>query len=225
VFAVSVIMTSFFVLLGIAILLFVSTNLDDIFVLVGFFADRTYHPREVVAGQFTGIASLFGISAVASLLSIVIPLPCIGLLGTVPILIGARKLWELFQKQDSKEASWDRRKGGLRHGNIASVALVTVANGADNIAVYIPSFAIRSRAELVVIAVVFAIMTTLWCYFAHAAVKHPILAAPIRQYGHRISPAVLICLGFLILYQAGSFGLLLRALLNLERVHTTSALC
>jgi cadmium resistance protein CadD (predicted permease) len=104
----------------------------------------------------------------------------------------------------------DSQPDSLRHGNIASVALVTIANGADNIAVYMPSFAIRSKAELAVIALVFAMMTTLWCYFANALVNHPILAAPTRKYGRRISPVVLICLGFLILYQAGSFGLLLR---------------
>jgi cadmium resistance protein CadD (predicted permease) len=118
------------------------------------------------------------------------------------------KLWDLFQKQDRKERPLERRSDDLTYGNLASVAVVTVANGADNIAVYTPSFAIRSRGELVVIALVFAVMTALWCFFAHAVVKHPILGAPIRHYGHRIAPIVLICLGVLILYQAGSFRLL-----------------
>jgi cadmium resistance protein CadD (predicted permease) len=203
-------MTSFFALLGIVILLFASTNLDDIFVLVGFFADRRYHAREIVAGQFVGIASLFGVCVGASLLSIVISLPYVGLLGVAPILIGSKRLWNSFHEQRGKEEPSEGHPDGLRHGRLASVAIVTVANGADNIAVYMPSFAIRSRGELAVIACVFAVMTVLWCIFAHVVVKHPTLGAPIRRYGHRIAPVVLICLGLSILYQAGSFRLLLR---------------
>jgi cadmium resistance protein CadD (predicted permease) len=53
------------------------------------------------------------------------------------------------------------------------------------------------------------LLTALWCFVAHAIVNHPKLGSPIRQYGHRITPVVLVVLGILILYQAGSFGLLL----------------
>jgi cadmium resistance protein CadD (predicted permease) len=212
-------MKALFALIGIAMLLFASTNLDDIFVLVGFFADRKYHTREIVAGQFSGIAILFGVSVGASLLSFVIARPYLGFLGVAPILIGAWKLWDLFRKQEGTEKHLGLHPTGLRYGRLASVAAVTVANGADNIAVYTPSFAIRSHGELAVIALVFAVMTTAWCCFAHAVVEHPMLAAPIRKYGQRIAPVVLICLGFLIVYQAGSFGLLLRVLLDARILH------
>lgn len=36
---------------GLAILLFASTNVDDIFVLLGFFADPKYRTRDIVMGQ------------------------------------------------------------------------------------------------------------------------------------------------------------------------------
>jgi cadmium resistance protein CadD (predicted permease) len=41
-------------------------------------------------------------------------------------------------------------------------------------------------------------------------VNHPKLGTPIRRYGHSVTPIVLIGLGVLILYQAGSFRFLLR---------------
>jgi cadmium resistance protein CadD (predicted permease) len=206
-------------LLGVAILLFASTNLDDIFILVGFFADRRYRTREIVAGQFGGISILFATSAAASLLSFVIPLPCVGLLGAAPILIGVKKLWDLFQRQVTREQSIEPHPSALGFGRLASVAAVTVANGADNLAIYTPAFAIRSHSEIDVIALVFAVMTAAWCFFARAVVKHPTLGAPIRHYVPRIVPAVLICLGVLILYQAGSFGLLLRVQSVVSPVH------
>ena len=85
-----------------------------------------------------------------------------------------------------------------------------VANGGDNIGIYAPSFAIRSRDEIAVIALVFVAMTAFWCFAAHSMVNHPKLGTPIHRCGHRFAPIVLIGLGILIIYQAGSLGLLLR---------------
>jgi cadmium resistance protein CadD (predicted permease) len=66
-------MESSFALLGLAIALFASTNVDDLFVLVGFFADPKVRARDIVIGQYAGITVLFVVSVVASLLSLVIP--------------------------------------------------------------------------------------------------------------------------------------------------------
>ena len=82
-----------------------------------------------------------------------------------------------------------------------------MANGGDNIGIYTPSFAIRSASEIAVIALIFVVMSALWCFLAHAMVNHPKLGLPIRRYGHRLAPVLLIGLGVLILYQAGSFEL------------------
>ena len=200
-----------FALLSLAIALFASTNVDDVFVLVGFFADPQFRARDIVLGQYSGIAALFGMALAASLLSIVIPRPYLGLLGIAPIFIGAKKLLDLYHQRDKKEETLERHSSGARaYGRVATVALVTTANGGDNIGIYAPSFAIRSRDEIAVIALVFVVMTALWCFAAHSMVNHPKLGAPIRRYGHRVAPIVLIGLGILILYQAGSFRLLLR---------------
>jgi cadmium resistance protein CadD (predicted permease) len=79
-----------FELLGIAIVLFTSTNIDDVFVLLGFFADPQFRTRQVIIGQYLGITALFGVSALASLISLVIPAAYIGLLGFAPIFRGPR---------------------------------------------------------------------------------------------------------------------------------------
>jgi len=44
-------MDSFLAFIGLAIVVFVSTNLDDVFVLIGFFADENFRARDVVVGQ------------------------------------------------------------------------------------------------------------------------------------------------------------------------------
>ena len=202
-------MKSMLALIGVAIVLFASTNVDDVFVLVGFFSDKRFRARDTVLGQYVGITALFIASVAASLLSLVIPLPYIGLLGVIPIWIGGKKLLELYQRRDRTEDTLEHHSDANTNG-VATVALMTVANGGDNIGVYTPSFATRSAHEIVIIALVFAVMTALWCFVAHGIVNHPKLGSPIRLYGHRITPVVLVGLGILILYQAGSFGLLLR---------------
>jgi cadmium resistance protein CadD (predicted permease) len=201
-------MESIVALTGMAIVLFASTNVDDIFVLIGFFADPKFRARDIVLGQYVGITALFGVSVTASLLSLVIPRAYVGLLGVVPILIGARKLFDLYRQRDRTEESLEHHPDTGGNGQTATVALVTIANGGDNIGIYTPSFAIRSACEIAAIALIFVVMTALWCFLAHAMVNHPKLGSPIRRYGHRVAPAVLIGLGVLILYQARTICLL-----------------
>jgi cadmium resistance protein CadD (predicted permease) len=184
-------------LLALAITLFVSTNVDDLIVLIGFFADRSFRTRDIVAGQYAGLALLFAISAAASLLSLVIPKAYLGLLGIFPILIGIRKLIAL--RHDNSENKPTTR------GSIMGVTLVTIANGGDNIGIYTPSFAIHSAGQIAIIAIVFVAMTALWCLLAHWMVSHPNLGAPLRRYAHIIAPLILIGLGISIIHNAGLF--------------------
>src|SRR5271154_4636522 len=59
-----------FELVSQAVVLFISTDLDDVFVLLGFFADPRFRIRQIVAGQFIGIAALYALSVVGSLVSL-----------------------------------------------------------------------------------------------------------------------------------------------------------
>jgi cadmium resistance protein CadD (predicted permease) len=176
-------MESLFALTGMAIVLFASTNADDVFVLIGFFADPKFRTRDIVCGQYVGIAALFSVSVAASLLSLVLPRAYVGLLGIVPILIGLKNLFDLYRKRERTEESLEQHSDAGGNGRTASVALVTMANGGDNIGIYTPSFAIRSANEIAVIALIFVVMTAVWCFLAHAMVNHPKLGLPIRRYG------------------------------------------
>jgi cadmium resistance protein CadD (predicted permease) len=196
-------------LLGLAIALFASTNVDDMFVLVGFFSDPTFRPKDIVTGQYAGITALFALALLGSLLALVISRAYIGLFGVIAIGLGAKKLFDVYRNRDAPESRLEHPDTG-RHTRTATVAFFTLANGADNIGIYMPAFAIRSPIEIGMFAVIFAVMTGLWCFFAHWIVHHPMFGKPIRRYGHCLAPLVLIAIGVSILYDAGSFGLLVR---------------
>jgi cadmium resistance protein CadD (predicted permease) len=201
-------MKSLMALLGLAIVLFVSTNVDDLLLLIAFFANSRFRARDVMAGQYAGVAFLFIVSLAAALLSLAIPKAYLGLLGIFPILIGIGKLLELRRDRTRTAPSKDLVATTGSYGNIASVALVTVANGGDNIGVYMPSFAVHSGSQVAIIALVFIVMTALLCMLAHWMVGHPRFAAPLRRYGHIFAPLVLIGLGILIIHNAGIPSLL-----------------
>ena len=196
-------MVSSLAILGTAIVVFVSTNIDDLFVLLVFFSDTGVRLRNIVIGQFAGIAALLAISWAASRLSVVIPSTYIGLLGIAPIAIGFHKLLEFRHKSEAGEELKTHREAGV-NGQLIFIALTTVANGGDNIGVYTPLFAVLTAKELAETALVFAIMTALWCYFAHFMVNRPRLGAPIRKWGRLLAPLVLIGLGALILLRTGA---------------------
>ncbi len=187
--------------LGVAIALFASTNIDDVFVLIGFFSDPRYRPRQIVIGQCLGIAALVLASLVGALLSLVVPPAWLGLLGLVPVALGFRRLLALRADAEDEPATWT-----ASIGNALAMAGVTIAHGGDNLGIYIPVFATSSGPRLGLFVAVFAVMTALWLGLAHWLVRHPALGAPIRRIGRIATPVVLIGIGVMVLVEAGTLS-------------------
>ncbi|KMO37740.1 hypothetical protein VQ03_18800 [Methylobacterium tarhaniae] len=186
---------------SLAITLFASTNLDDLFVLVGFFSDPRYRLRQVAIGQYLGLSALVLASLAGSLLSLVVAPVWFGLLGLLPIVLGTRRLLAL-RSDDGDEAASEPAS----LGKVLAVAGVTIANGGDNIGIYTPVFATSAAPRLVLVLAVFAVMVALWLGFAHWLVHHPALGAPIRRIGRVATPFVLIGIGAMVLVEAGTLS-------------------
>jgi len=187
----------------IAILVFISTNVDDIFLLAAFFADKKLSARTVVLGQLLGIGTLVAVSTLVAWLSMALPEGWISLLGLVPLYLGLKQIKSLWTDADDS-AEDDEIQGQEQeiarslHSQLLAVAGVTIANGGDNLGVYIPLFA-NSLAAIPLFIVVFALMTLLWCFLGHVLVNNKVFGHWLRRYGHKILPVVLILLGLDIL--------------------------
>ena len=83
--------------LGLAVVVFASTNIDDIFVLLGFLVDPHFRLRNVVIGQYLGIIALIIASIAASVISLAVAPNYVGLLGILPVLIGIMRLTALLR--------------------------------------------------------------------------------------------------------------------------------
>lgn len=196
-------------LIGIGVSAFVATNIDDIFVLMLFFsssysASMTFPARQIVLGQYMGIGLLIAISTLGSLIALVVPPYIIGLLGIVPIAIGARRLVQIIKKEVKVSAHMVQAPKGNKRQYLPflTVAAVTFSNGGDNIGVYTPMFAqYNSTGQVTILIVVFMAMTAVWCIMAYYLVNHPLVASRIRRIGHIVMPFVLIGIGIYILAQ------------------------
>lgn len=188
--------------IGIAIVLFATTNIDDIFVLIALFADPAFRTRHIVIGQYLGIGALVALSILASVLSVAVAPSYVGLLGFLPILMGLYYLVSRWMGASEDEDAPSSRPTGL-----ASIVAVTFANGGDNIGVYTPVFSTNTALELVVTCLVFAVMIVVWLVSSRWLVSHPALGAPIRKYGPQVVPFVLIAIGCLVLYESGALSM------------------
>jgi cadmium resistance protein CadD (predicted permease) len=171
---------------------FAATNLDDIFLLTVFFARRV-PPRRVIAGQYLGFAVIVAVSiAAAGVVGFTIPRAWIRLLGLLPMGIGLK---ELFQMHTLNPTHVREPNGSL---GVLSVAAATLANGADNIGIYVPFFLVN-RTHLPSILAVYGLLVFVWCVAARWLGSHPVVLKTLDRWGHWVVPFVLVVLGMYIL--------------------------
>ena len=182
---------------------FAGTNVDDIIVLTVLFlsarAAGRPRPWQIWVGQYAGIAVLVAVSALAALGLAVVPDEWVGLLGLVPIALGVRGLAGAIRDGGDDESP-------VVAGNALAVAGVTIANGADNIAVYTPAFRTLGTAGSVVVVLVFAVLVAVWCAAASWLGSHQRIIELVRRYGHWLVPLVFIAIGLVILIESGVLG-------------------
>ena len=186
-------------LLALGVTAFAATNVDDAFVLLLFFGDRRYRARHVFVGQAVGLGLLVALSLVGALAAVALPARAVGLLGLLPIAIGVKQLLERRRGRGdgSAIAVAPPRASGWRQA--AAVAGVTLANGGDNVGVYVPLFATRPAGQTALLLVVFAVMLAAWTAAGYLLARRSALAGRLRRVSGVVMPWVLIGLGVTIL--------------------------
>ena len=175
--------------------IFIGTDVDDLVVLTVLFlsARAAGRPRwPIWAGQYLGIAVLVGVSLLAALGLTLVPDRYVPLLGLVPLGIGIWGLIRAFRGGDEDEPP-------VTAGGVLPVAGITIANGADNIAVYTPVFRTMDAGEVTVLLAVFAVLVAAWCAAASWLGSHRRVIAVVERYGHWLVPLVFIAIGVVIL--------------------------
>ena len=193
-----------------AVMSFVGTNIDDLFVDTLFFAEAESGEsgesvrnsgariRGVVIGKYLGIGALVFVSLLGAFGLQLLPGKYIGFLGLIPLGLGVKVAFESWRERKStqtEEISTLQKDKNL----LWSVTLVTIANGADNIGVYIPLFAGYSLWQLGILVCVFVVMIALWCIIAKRLADFPLLKVFLMRYKNVIVPVVFVVLGLYII--------------------------
>lgn len=184
----------------IAAVAFAATNIDDAFVLLAYFASPKLKDAHVVLGSYIGMAILVGAALILSTVFLAVFPDYIGFLGALPILIGLRQFWNVWRGRRDEVVDVSLSGGAFEVSEL--VAVRTIANGSDNVAVYIPLFAGQSRTEEIVTCVVSAVLVGVWCLAARWTTEHSQLGASVRQWGRWVTPVVLIALGIFVFFSS-----------------------
>lgn len=196
-----------------SLLAFAATNIDDIFILMMLFLQRNtlLQNHNIVAGQVFGMMALIVISLAGMIAGRLLPREFIGLLGLFPVYLGLKSLYIfLTGKEDDEDDQLlvDRAKPNWFHRIFSPATLyvsaITIANGSDNIGVYIPLFTVQSGFHLAIMIMMFLMMTYGLIILSDYLTKHPLIASALQKTNRVIFPLVLIGLGVYILFECNT---------------------
>ena len=179
---------------AVATVAYLGTMVDNLF---AFAAQLALSPRDrfnaLCMWQTGAVVTLVVVAvSVGSFLS-VFPLRLIGVLALAPWWLA----WRAWRHRHDATSPVTRRAG-------FSAFVVTVALGADNLAVWIPIFRANPHGRLVIALLVFAVWQGLFVAVARGLASHPRL----REHGAKISaravPGLYALLGVVIIIQCGT---------------------
>ena len=190
-----------------ALVLFVATNIDHLALLTLWFVHGQNHPgttARICAGQYVGfgviLAATIALSAISGL---VIPQEYLRFLGLIPLALGIKAAIGEIHERLSAEEDDDEDEGEAqlkgKKVSVGAVALVTMANGGDEVAAYLPVFALSTWWQIILFCAVFLLLAGVLLALARLITGRLHLAEVLERFEAIIFPSVLILLGVLIL--------------------------
>lgn len=190
-----------------AFVLFVVTNIDHLMLLTLWFVHGHQRPGttlRICAGQYLGFSAILAATAILNLISgFVIPEAQLHLLGLIPLILGVKagigEILERRESNDSRDAQSAESKLEGKPVSVGAVALVTIANGGDEIGVYLPVFALSAWWQVALFCAVFLVLAGALLALAWFITGRLGLAEVLERFEAVLFPSVLILLGVLIL--------------------------
>ena len=182
-----------------AVVLFSGTNVDDLLLISLFSAHarsgggrlRGWH---IWAGQYLGFGALIAASALIGRGLALAPERWLWLLALVPLGIGVVTLVNALRARSREEESHPpppRSAWG--------VAMITIIDGADDLAAYTPFFAAAGAQRIWVTCVMFVACVAAWCLAGGLLTSHPRVTQAIERHDWWVLPVAFIFIGIYVL--------------------------
>jgi cadmium resistance protein CadD (predicted permease) len=182
--------------IGVAVLAFVATNLDNLVLLVGILSRAGQTFASIVAGALLACVVTLCLGVSAALAADLAPQRWLGMLGVVPIALGLRELTRLVR---SRPQHRDARKSDAPALGVLGISGLLLANSADSLAALVPLFAETREALLPLVAVAILAVTLLGCGLTRWIASHPRVGPTLRRIAPKLVPFVLIAVGVYVL--------------------------
>ena len=183
------------IMIGVSVVAFVSTNLDNLFLLMGLLGGSRVRTRDAAIGYGLALGLVLSIGLAGSYAADWAADAFLRYLGLIPLTMGIRRAWNLVREPDGADLS-----DGLPAGrSIASVFAIMLANSGDSLAVFTSLMGETSELLVFVIFATALGMGALWSLAARAVVRHPRLAPRLRAIDRYVVPVLLVGIGVYIL--------------------------
>ncbi|CAF1265889.1 unnamed protein product [Adineta steineri] len=190
----------------------------------------------VILGQYLGFSILLMLSLIGYTISAILPIKIFGLLGFLIIYFGLNGLYHLIKDLWKKRKNNNTKNFqeilqnefieihqmdeniDLKENQsfcddlkqIIKVSLVTIANGNDNIAIYVPIFVRSTSSQIIAYGLGFLFMVGVLCFICYSFIHFPPIYKFAQKYAHFISPFIFIALGIYILIDSECFPWLIK---------------
>jgi cadmium resistance protein CadD (predicted permease) len=182
---------------------FLSTNIENVVILVSVFCANPKNAPAVRLGFAIGSLTLLLASLLVLLVSGWIPIRFLGLLGLIPIGFG---ILEIVRASRRNEQSYkDAGEAVQKHSRVVfSASVLMIANGGDTIAVFAPLFAETQPSGVAVLILGYLATAISLSFLSGHVCIFPQLSTPLKKYGARMAPYIMIGIGVYILLNTGT---------------------
>ena len=184
--------------LSVSFMAFVSTSMDNLFLLITYTLHPKYGIAKVRAGYLLAVLIMLGLSVAFAHGMQLLPAHIVPWIGLIPIAIGLYELW-LLRRGGPDATAETEDIGSAKRGSVLAITLIMIAHSWDSIAVLAPLLA-DTRADLDIwMAVSVVCAALLLTFFAQKTVSHEKIRTQLARYAPKILPFLLIAVGLYIL--------------------------
>ena len=183
-----------FEIAGVALAAFASTNLDNLLLLTVLQGQAHERKLAVFFGYVGAIVAIVAMGLIATQLADALPVDKVGYLGLVPIAMGIYRFVSLRRSNGDGAAVAPGPALGA-----GAVAMLTIANGGDTIAVLLPLFAETAESLIWVLAGTIVGAAVVWFAVSKAVSERAWVRRALPSVERWLVPALLIAVGFYVL--------------------------
>jgi cadmium resistance protein CadD (predicted permease) len=181
------------IIAGVAIAAFVSTNLDNLFLLMGMLGGSRTHTRDVAFGYGLSMSLVLAVGLAGSYAADWTAQGWLRYLGLIPLAMGLWRLRALLPGNAHEVEATVARTGAL------PVFSTMLANSGDSLGVFTALMSETAEPLVPVIIATVLAMVCVWAFAARWVVAHPAFGPHLRRLDRFLVPALLIALGLYIL--------------------------